>query len=436
MSYIIESREHLNNPFQKPKTAVEKELYDFFQKESYNYNFSKEKNDLSCFSLSKNEDEWYLYTNYYIGVDWIEKEKCALYVAPKVDNSEIQVDYVKMLFEAMRHSEVGKHLDNLYEIKWDEKPIEITQNQDLLTPLLITEFLSILKKIVRKGLKKSYYKVERKLNSKVKGKINIGKTVKHHLSKQKKLETICTFEEFGVDNKENRILKKALQFIKRYLPQYHNIGKSEFLQNTLNFITPAFHQVSTKVSTRDIQTFKSNAFFKEYDRGLQLARMILERFGYNISKTETSKIQTPPFWIDMSNLFELYVLGLLKDKFGKSVTYHFKTYGNELDYLLNSPNHKMVIDAKYKPQYEDKLYHQDMRQLSGYARLKKVHNELGLNPDDKVLIDCLVIYPKQSEKVLENSEKLDLQTEMNKKCNQIEEYIGFYKIPVQLPTIS
>ena len=42
-------------------------------------------------------------------------------------------------------------------------------------------------------------------------------------------------------------------------------------------------------------------------------------------------------------LFELYVLGLLKDRFGKNVTYHFSRQYNELDYLLNDTEYKMVI---------------------------------------------------------------------------------------------
>jgi 5-methylcytosine-specific restriction enzyme subunit McrC len=392
--------------------------------------FKESNKNLYCFNFKKNtNDNWTLETGYFIGVDWIKEKKCALYVAPKLDKSAIETNYIKMLFDAMRHEDVMKHLKDLYTIKWKEPPIEIAQQQDLLTPFLVTEFLAILKQIVRKGLKKSYYKVERKLNSKIKGKINIGKTVKHHLSKQRRLETICTFEEFGVDNLENRVLKKALQFVKRYLPQYHNIRESDYLQNTFNFISPAFHQVSAEVSVRDIQSFKSNAFFKEYDKGLELAKIILKRFGYNISKTDDKKILTPPFWIDMSQLFELYVLGILKDRFGKDVTYHFSTYGNELDYLLNTDEYKMVIDAKYKPKYEASLVHEDIRQVSGYARLKKTYDTLKV--DKKTLIDCLIIYPNQKEGLTSFEGQV-----LNADNSKIEAYIGVYKLSVQLPKIE
>lgn len=427
---LIEKHEHFKGSLEENYSLSDGQ-YEFVFKHKRNTTYRS-------FTLKKEENNCHLETGYFIGVDWIENEKCALYVAPKLNNEEAETDYIKMLFDCMKHEDVAKHLKDLYTIKWKETPIEITQQQDLLTPFLITEFLGILKQIVRKGLKKSYYKVERKLNSKIKGKINIGKTVKHHLTKQRTLETVCTFEEFGVDNLENRILKKTLQFIKRYLPQYHNISKSEYLQNMFNFITPAFHQVSTKVSVREIQSFKSNAFFKEYDKGLQLAKMILKRFSYNISKTTEQKIQTPPFWIDMSQLFELYVLGMLKDRFGKAVDYHVKADYTEIDYLLNYGDYKMVIDAKYKLKYVTNGRHiEDVRQVSGYARLTKVYEAFygKINEKNKVfpLIDCLIIHAIHHSDEYKGDFTLK---DKNLKDIEINNYKGIYKFGVPLPKIK
>ena len=115
-----------------------------------------------------------------------------------------------MLFSALKHPEVAKHTEDLYEIKWKDSPIEISQQQDLLTPLLVVQYLSLVKEIVRKGLKKSYYKVERNLHAKVKGKVLISQTIKQNLLKNKPLHTYCSFDEFGLNNLENKLLKKAL----------------------------------------------------------------------------------------------------------------------------------------------------------------------------------------------------------------------------------
>lgn len=388
----------------------------------------KKDASLPCFSLKKVEKEnnvYHLETGYFIGVDWIETDKTALYIAPKYK----EIDFIKMLFSSLRHPEVAKEIEELFEVKWDQPTIEIQQKQDLLTPFLIVEFLGILKTIIRKGLKKSYYRVEKNLYSKVKGKVLVSKTIKHNILQNKNLHTYCNYNEFGLNNKENRLLKKALTFVKRYLPQYAQLTDSKDLQNVFNYINPAFHEVSDKIEINEIKHAKTNAFYKEYEPALRLAKMILKRFGYNISNTVKDKIQTPPFWIDMSKLFELYVLGLLKDRFHKEVEYHFKCPGNELDYLLKAEGYKMVIDAKYKYKYAKKRGrdHKDIRQVSGYARLEKVYK--ALNIEESKNIDCLIIHP-----ALEGV--IDLKGDIKLVRIKFKQYFDVYKLGVQLPLIN
>ncbi|MBK6771285.1 MAG: hypothetical protein IPG78_03920 [Ignavibacteria bacterium] len=65
---------------------------------------------------------------------------------------------------------------------------------------------------------------------------------------------------------------------------------------------------------------------------------------------------------------------------------------------------KMVIDAKYKTIYQEGLNNEDIRQVSGYARLKEVYKEFypekfypKFKNSENDLIDCLIIYPDQDE---------------------------------------
>ena len=167
-------------------------------------------------------------------------------------------------------------------------------------------------------------------------------------------------------------------------------------------------------------------FYKEYEQALYLAKLILRRFGYNISNTVKDTIQSPPFWIDMTKLFELYVLGLLKDRFHNHVQYQYKYYGNELDYLLNNEDYQMVIDAKYKLKYMNGKYDEDIRQVSGYARLKKVYE--ALNKERGEVIDCLIIHPDQNG--------LDHLLEVNLKNKPVKHYYDVYKLGVKLPLVK
>ena len=79
----------------------------------------------------------------------------------------------------------------------------------MLTPVLIAQFLTFLKAIVRKGLKKNYYKVEKNLVNKVRGKILIGKQMKLNTFKNQHSKVYCEYQEYGIDSAENRYLKKS-----------------------------------------------------------------------------------------------------------------------------------------------------------------------------------------------------------------------------------
>jgi 5-methylcytosine-specific restriction enzyme subunit McrC len=381
-----------------------------------------------------NEQTRKLNTSYYIGVDWLPKTETCIYVEPKLNKNSNQTNYLSMLFSALKHPEISTYTEELFDIKWEQPQIEIEQLQDHLTPLLVVQFLNITKKIVKKGLKKSYYKVENNLHCRVKGKILVSKTIKHNILKNKLLNTYCGYDEFGVDNLENRLLKKALLFVQRYMPTLKIPHSKEYIDKVFNYVMPAFDFVSEEVSLYEIKHGKFNPFYKEYSDGIRLARLILKRFGYNIANTEQKIVKTPPFWIDMSKLFELYVLGLLKDKFGCEVIYQFNgSYGNA-DYLLTKE--QIVADAKYKQQYQsekisfDEYLIKDIRQLAGYARDKDVISKLGIN--NNTVAECLIIYPMP---LLQTDNDFTQIVDLNNK-QEVNGFEKFFKIGVKLPVFK
>lgn len=406
------------------------------ESKTYKYAFPEKERQESrfCFQLfPKAENNHQIKLSYFIGVDWIDTEKnIPIYVQPKLNkDSEKQTDYLSMLFQALANPEVANQvdLDHLFDIKFAEKQIEIQQEQDLLTPLLVIQFLQVVKQIVRKGLKKSYYKVEQNLNSKVKGKVLVGQTIKQNVIKNRLLQTYCSYDEFGYNNVENRLLKKALTFIKRYLPALKTAKCKAYTTPVFHYISPAFENVSEDVSLHEVKHCKTNIFYKEYEQAIRLAKLILQRFGYNIHNTEIkASITTPPFWIDMSLVFEVYVLHLLVKKYGNEVVYQLnnrKFPSGIPDFLLKNP--PMIIDAKYRNRYMNGGFElDDIRQISGYARDKNVIKELSL--DESQIVDCLIIYPQS---VLETT-----QTSFDLKEKSISQFVNFYKMAVKLPLIG
>jgi len=394
--------------------------------------FTKKQKPGLCFEFWKLDDQelFKFQTSYYVGVDWVEKGK-PIYVAPKQNKNDVEINYLKMLMDALDEHTDSKHLDELFEVDFEKPFIKINQSQDLLTPLLIYQYLKLLKTIVRKGLRKSYYKVDRNLNARVKGKVLINQTIKQNLVKSKITSTVCRFEEFGVNTVENKVLKKAFEFSKSVLSSYKTELKST--SSICSYIEPSFQMVDSEVNILELKHIKPNPLFPEYEQALKLAKIILKKYGYSISKTTDDQIETPPFWIDMSKLFELYVYAKLKEKFplNGEVIYHPKIKGLEPDYLLNSRdgNFKMVVDAKYKPRYEsNNIDLPDLRQISGYARMEGVYHKLGLK-DTNQIIDCLIIYSDQTKS----------ETSLNKEMlrnTKVEGYVKFYKIGIRLPEIA
>ena len=170
--------------------------------------------DLLCFKVKCENNQPLFSTSYFVGTDWIyinDKPNCSVYVKSKLnDNDESQeIDCLKMLFDAMSESENSNHLNGLCQIDFDAPQIKITQTQDILSPFLIVQFLQILKRIVQKGLKKSYYPVVQNLNAKVRGKILVNQNIKKNILKSQFTKTFCNYDEFGYNGVENKILKKA-----------------------------------------------------------------------------------------------------------------------------------------------------------------------------------------------------------------------------------
>ena len=95
----------------------------------------------------------------------------------------------------------------------------------------------------------------------------------------------CQYNEFGINSLENKILKKALLFSVSAVQNIVGVDKSS-ISNLINYVNPAFSNVESNVNVRMIKNTKSNALYNEYDVAIKLAKVILKKYGYNISNTK------------------------------------------------------------------------------------------------------------------------------------------------------
>jgi 5-methylcytosine-specific restriction enzyme subunit McrC len=393
---------------------------------AYSYAFKDEP----CITINPTEDGvgWAAKLSYFAGVDWVSKHR-AVYAAPKLNNDEWETNYFGILFSLLKHPHVPDEIKALFIIKWDEPLIPITQRQDLLTPLLFVQFLSLVRDIVHKGLKKTYQPVERNLFARVKGKVMVNRNIKKNLASAKTLYNYCAFEEFSQDNIENRVLKRAISFIERYVSKMDSLKIEPHIRPLLNYIKPAFEAVSDDIDIDLIKHSRFNAFYKEYASAIHLAKFILKRFGYNITQAQAQgTLLTPPFWIDMSLLFELYVWGLLRNA-GHAVQYQQPGNFGRPDYLIDGT---WIADAKYKSYYRNPWINEsiasDIRQVSGYSRDAKILHELGY--DDNTVAPCLIFYPEALRGPLADDFKLCLD-----KREPIQGFTKIHKLAVPIPSL-
>ena len=401
----------------------------------YSVKRGREENEL-CLKLQRIGEDVYATGSYFVGIDWIKENEIGIQVSPKMNNG-YEIDYVRMLNDALCEKENYEHLKDLVTIKFDKPSIKINQKQDLLSIFLITEYLALLQRIVNKGLKKSYYVLEDNLSNKVKGKIIIAKNIRKNLTKGNITDNYCSYQVYDIDSYENRILKKALSFCIKQLDIYQYALDVSCLKEKARQIFPHFKNVSDNVNVKGIKTFKANPVYKEYKEAIEFAQLLLKRYSYNITLAGNKEIKTPPFWIDMSKLFELYLFHHLRKVFtgNNEIKYHINAHYQELDFLLNPIEwpEPYIIDAKYKPRYKSTggITVDDAREVAGYSRLSSIYTKLGLDENASLPIKCLIIYPDQDQE-----EYLKFNRYQEPTFDKISGYIRFYKYGIKLPVIE
>lgn len=368
--------------------------------------------------------------SYYIGADWLHSEKSiAITVLPKMPN----VDFIEMYMAALKFDLATDYFSQIYYIDFSQKEIETDVLNDQLTPLLILHFLNITKRIVKRGLKHDYVNKEENLQSKIKGRIKVAKNNRINSIPRRHDRVFCKFDEYIVNTPENRLLKKALLFSKKYIQYLQSHKSFPIINRQINEVLSYFVNVSSEIEIHQVRKITHHKIYKEYSDGLNLAKMILRHFSYSLQNISNVKNKITPFWIDMARLYEVYVYSLLHDKFGDDIQFQVEgAYGTAVDFIKESE--KLIIDTKYKPQYTCTnigIVH-DIRQISGYARDIKILERLNIS--ESFVPSCLIIYPEkmdEKDKLINNFEDDTLL----ESAVEIKQFKKFYKLSVALPKL-
>lgn len=384
--------------------------------------------EINCIEISKQGDKVNFNTSYLIGLDYLNDD-LPFMVEPKFEDEkkEYSIDFYSILFKSLPYVKSDEDISDLYFVDFSKPTIEINQKDDFLTPILVIQFLTYLNKICHSGLQKGYYWIEENLDGKVKGKIFIKDTIKQNHLNLKFSKTYCRYQEFGINTKENQFLKYTFQFCLNYLNQFKKLNIINDLESSVGFIKTSLEKVKCDSVFKKEIIVNNNPLFATYKNALQIANLILKRSSFNITNTTSDKVKAYPYWINMSKLFEIHVLKLLRSSFKEGIYYQKKYSGRIPDIVLNGNEYKAVIDVKYKAYHEKPIEIEDVRQVAAYSRMKSIFKDLELKNNQ--VLDAIIIYPKVSSK----NTKLNLEVLSTKK--ELD-YYNIFKLDIELPILT
>ena len=335
------------------------------------------------------------YASYVIGAQWFDEAKTMPLVITTKHGCD-HIDFLKMFSVCFNSGIEAKEFSMIYAVDMEQPRIKAPELKSVLS-------LSVVREIVKRGLKKDYVQREDNLK-KVRGHIDITRNERMNILKKRFDKVFCRYQEYSEDTLENRLIKKALVFSQHVL-QIAGISESLLtLQHTIHECLAAFANVSDQIEVWEVKAIKHHTIFKEYDDAIKLAQMILHRYDYSITNITT----------------------LLREAYGEKIHYQVHGHTGYPDFVCYSPN--VVLDTKYIPRFEyGNLDTYIVRQLSGYSRDKWI---FPTKPESN--IPCVIIYPTEGE------EENPFKTKQLEDILNVEDRClwNFHRIAVPLPTLS
>lgn len=375
-------------------------------------------------------DDGYWWSSYYIGITEINGQH--IEVLPKSKD----LDFMSLFSFALLYQPSSEYFSSCYDINWEKEIIASTELYNILTPLLVMQYLNILDKLVGKGLKRDYITIEENLHSKIRGKLRPIANWRKNELKKKEDYFYSQYQVFSANIPINRLLKKALDISLLLLgnvrSRSNNMTGLAFLSSKLKLVE-VFKNIDSKVRIESVRNYKFDKLNMYYSEAIKLAKCII-RHQDNALTDGSVKKKVPQFWIDMSRLYEVYVLGLLQTHYPNQILFQVKgNYETQCDYIHVGEG--IILDAKYKlwySTYNDRRSHAksliaDVREISAYARDERFLSLMNKKLSTPI---CIIIHPDQE------TTKLETVLSDSVKNNKVEGYRDFYRLGIDLPRLK
>jgi len=253
-------------------------------------------------------------------------------------------------------------------VAWQDSVVPVEAADDIVH-VLAEMFTRSVTKAIRPGLLQGYRVTEEAL-AVVRGRILIDEQLKRRPGTWLPIEV--SYDDFTVDNPENRVLRAALERLHR------NPLVSADVRRRMGVLLLQFADVSRLVPGMPLPDWRITRLNRRYDIALELARLVLASSSF---EHRVGFVAVDGFVLDVPKIFEDFVSAALGDVLpgllaGSSVMDQYPTTldeGSEVDmrpdivWLDEQLRPLAVIDAKYKQEKPSGFPNADLYQSLAYA---------------------------------------------------------------------
>ncbi|MSQ14215.1 MAG: hypothetical protein EXR47_08915 [Dehalococcoidia bacterium] len=185
--------------------------------------------------------------------------------------------------------------------QWQKTPFEFDEEKTLLEAL-VPGFAFHFWRAVNQGLLFAY-RVEEQEQNTVRGRIRFEDQTRRHFGLL--LPVAVRYDDFTVDNTENRLLRAAVNCLGRMPIRSANIRRK------LRAIEAALNSVSLlEYSPKNLPEITYTRLNEHYRPALELAKLVLKSSSFELSH---GTVRSQSFLVDMNQVFEDFVILALRD---------------------------------------------------------------------------------------------------------------------------
>ncbi len=349
-----------------------------------------------------------LKTYYYVGCTWLslQNNRYIVKVLPKFPKTsrhkwfDLGVIIQILLDEICKNERIMSHmlnnLDKIFYFSLSDPLIDVGEEENNLFNLItVFSFLSLLKILVNKGLKKDY---RTKYINRIKGKILVEETWNKYHSKGRIDKVVSQYITLTHECYENSLIKVALNKIRKdFLGKSNQIesDQTERLLSEIKTLWRYFQDIPEDLYlNKSFRKLKPNKFYREYNLILKLAYIIVKNIGRvpsSLNPNNHSHAKVVPFAINMPYLYELYVWSRLSQECkGCKIYYQYKAGHDRLDFLIKCNEKIKIVEVKYTYNPSKNILINNISQLARYNINENINKKFPSSNPEK---DLILVYP-------------------------------------------